>query len=157
MSSDTVPAGTGPALQLPMTSQRSLDSMPARPRQVRFLSATLGVLALLMGLAAAPSEAQGQLRSGVASVALTAYAAPGVHVAGSVLAERPLARGGISALAGMTVNTAYRIELRGSDTRPVVLLRQSSAGLVPWDQVRALLQAPDAGPVVLDLVLTPTL
>jgi hypothetical protein len=71
-----VPAGTGPALQPPMTSHRSLDSMPAGPRQVRFLPATLGVLAVLVGLAAAPSEAQGQLRSGIASVALTAYAAP---------------------------------------------------------------------------------
>jgi hypothetical protein len=57
----------------------------------------------------------------------------------------------------MSVNTAYRIELRGSVTQPVVLLRQSRAGLVPWDQVRALLKASDAGPVVLDLVLTPTL
>ncbi len=140
-----------------MTSQRSLDSMPAAPRQVGFLPATLGVLAVLVGLAAAPSEAQCQLRSGVASVALTAYAAPGVHVAGSVLAERSPAGEAISDLAGMAVNTAYRIELRGSGTRPVVLLRQSRAGLVPWDQVRALLKAPDAAPVVLDIVVTPAL
>jgi hypothetical protein len=140
-----------------MTSQRSLDSMPATPRRVRFLPATLGVLAVLVGLAAAPLEAQGQLRSGIASVALSAYAAPGVHVAGSVLAERSLAGGAISDLAGMSVNTAYRIELRGSGTRPVVLLRQTSAGLVPWDQVRALMKTPDAGPVLLDIVVTPTL
>lgn len=131
--------------------------MPAKPRLGRSLPATLGALAVLVGLAAAPSQAQAQLRSGIASVALTAYAAPGVRVAGSVLAVRPLAQGGVSDLAGMTVNTAYRIELRGSGPRPVVLVRQSRAGLVPWDQVQALLNAPDAGPVVLDLVLAPTL
>jgi hypothetical protein len=147
----------GPALLPPMTSQRSFDSMPARPRQVRFLAAILGVMTVLVGLVAAPCEAQSQLRSGVASVALSAYAAPGVHVAGSVMAERSPAGGAISDLAGMSVNTAYRIELRGSDTGPVVLLRQSRPGLVPWDQVRALLKTSDAGPVVLDLVLAPTL
>ena len=120
------------------------------------LPTALGALAVLVGLTAAPSEAQGQLRSGIASVAMSAYAAPGVHVAGSVLAARTPAGGGISNLAGMTVNTAYRIELRGSGTRATVLLRQSRAGLVPWDQVCALLKA-EAGPIVLDLVLTPTL
>jgi hypothetical protein len=140
-----------------MTTQRSSHPMPAKPNLGRSLHATLGTLAVLVALAAAPSLAQAQVRSGIASVALTAYAAPGVRVAGSALAVRPLAEGGMSDLAGMTVNTAYRIEVRGSDTRPVVLLRQSGAGAVPWSQVRDLLDAPAAGPVVLDLVLAPTL
>ena len=130
--------------------------MPVQPSLKRFLPACFGVLAVLVGLAAAPREAQAQLRSGLASVALTAYAAPGVHMA-SLPAARSLARGGVSDLAGMTVNTAYRIELRGMSTGRVVLLRQDRAGLVPWDQVRALLDTSDTEPVVLDLVVTPAL
>jgi hypothetical protein len=113
---------------------------------------------VLVGLALAPSDAQGQLRSGVAGVALAAYAAPGVHVTGSVPAEGSSSVvGGASSLAGMAVNTAYRIELRGAGTQRVVLLRQDRAGLVPWEQVRELLDASDAGPVVLDIVVAPIL
>jgi hypothetical protein len=93
----------------------------------------------------------------VASVALAAYAAPGVHVTGSVPAAGPSVGGGASSLVGMAVNTAYRIELRGAGTQRVVLLRQDGAGLVPWEQVRALVDASGAGPVVLDIVVTPTL
>jgi hypothetical protein len=139
-----------------MTTQRS-HPMQVKSRPNRSLTGGLGALALLLGLAAAPSQAQAQVRSGIASIALSAYAAPGVHAAGTTLAERPLAGGAVSDLAGMSVNTAYRIELREGGVRPVVLLRQEQAGLVPWDQVRALVDAPDGAPVVLDLVLAPTL
>ena len=136
-----------------MTSHRSSAITPLKPRSERRVPAFLGALAVLVGLAAGPSEAQAQLRSGVASVALTAYAAPGVHLA-SVPAVGSLPGGGVS-LAGMTVNTAYRIELRG--TQRVVLLRKDRASLVPWDRVRALLGTSATEPVVLDLVVTPTL
>jgi len=138
-----------------MTTQRSSHPTQAKSRPIGAL--TGGLLALALLLAAAPSQAQAQVRSGIASIALTAYAAPGVHAAGTTLAERPLAGGAVSDLTGMSVNTAYRIELRGSSARPVVLLRQDKAGLVPWDQVRALVSAPAGAPVVLDLVLAPTL
>jgi hypothetical protein len=127
-----------------------------KSRPNRSLAAGLGALALLLGLAV-PSQAQAQVRSGVASIALTADAAPGVRATGTTLADRPVAGGAVSDLAGMSVNTAYRIELRGSGARPVVLLQQDKAGLVPWDQVRALVSAPAGAPVVLDLVLAPTL
>ena len=139
-----------------MSSQRWLArSLELRP--ARLCSVALGALAGLAGLALAPSNAQGQLRSGVASVALAAYAAPGVHVTGTVPADGTSVGGAASSLVGMTVNTAYRIELRGTGTQPVVLLRQNRAGLVPWEQVRALLGASGGGPVVLDIVVTPTL
>ena len=128
-----------------------------KSRPNRSLAAGLGALALLLGLAAIPSQAQAQVRSGVASIALTAYAAPGVRATGTTLADRPVTGGSVSDLAGMSVNTAFRIELRGSGARPVVLLQQDQAGLVPWDRVRALVSAPAGAPVVLDLVLAPTL
>jgi hypothetical protein len=132
-----------------MTTQSS-----SNPRLGRM---ALGALALVVGLGITPDEAQSQVRSGFASVALHAYAAPAVHVAGTVSGERPLADGGISDLMGISVNTGYRIELRGMGTGPVVLLRQDRGGVVPWDRVLEGLDASDRGPVLLDLVLKPTL
>ena len=116
------------------------------------------VPAVLVALLAVPSQAQGQaqLRSNVASIALTAYAAPGVHLAAPATSQ-PQVNAAAFDLTRMTVNTAYRIELHGTASRPVVLLRQSGAGQVPWDRIRALLDTADTGSRVLDLVVTPQL
>jgi len=116
----------------------------------------LALLAALVGLGAAPAQAQAQLRSSVASVALVAYSAPGVHMGASALVDRAPDREA-STLEGMTVNTGYRVELRTLGASPVVLLRQDRAGLVPWNQIRAGLDAPGASPLLIDLVLAPTL
>lgn len=128
-----------------MTSKSSCDPMPV-----------LALLAALVGLCAAPTQAQAQLRSSVASIALVAYSAPAVHLGVSPLVDRAPDQQD-SGLEGMTVNTAYRVELRRPGTTPVALLRQDSGGLVPWTQIRAGLATPGAAPVLLDLILAPTL
>jgi hypothetical protein len=129
--------------------------MPVRALRGRLLHAAAGLLAVV-ALAAAPVQAQAQLRSGVASVALVAYSAPAVHLGAAPLVGSLDAAGRWS-LEGMTVNTAYRVELRGVGTAPVVLLRQDRAGLVPWSRIQDRLVAPAGAPVLVDIVLTPTL
>jgi len=111
--------------------------------------------AVLLALLAVPGRAQAQFSSNVASIALTAYAAPGVHLAPGTSPHQA----GATAfdLTRMSVNTAYRIELHGTGGQPVVLLRQSGAGQVPWDRIRAQLETAGAGPRVLDLIVSPQL
>jgi hypothetical protein len=112
---------------------------------------------ILLAPLAVPSrvEAQAQVRSNIASIALTAYAAPGVHVAPGA-GPREAGAGALD-LTRMSVNTPYRIEIHGGGSQPVVLLRRSGAGQVPWEQIRALVETGGAGPRVLDLVVTPQL
>lgn len=112
---------------------------------------------LLLGLAVLPGVAGAQMRSGAASVALTAYAAPGVHWSGAAPEMGVAAPGSTAALMGMTVNTAYRVERRVSATSRVVLLSRGVAGVVPWDRIRAALDMPAGEPVVIDVVVTPAL
>jgi hypothetical protein len=117
-----------------------------------------GVLLLLgLGLGVLPGVVGAQVRSGVASVALTAYAAPGVHWSGAAPEMGVVAAGPTAALAGMTVNTAYRVERRVSATSRVVLLSRAVPGVVPWDRIRAALEMPAGEPVVIDVVVTPAL
>jgi hypothetical protein len=137
-----------------MTPSRSWYSMPVRAPQ-SLLHAVAGLLALV-ALAATPVQARAQLRSGLASVALVAYSAPAVHLGAAPLVGS-LDAAGRSSLEVMTVNTAYRVELRGVGTAPIVLLRQDRAGLVPWDRIQDRLIAPGGAPVLLDIVLSPTL
>jgi hypothetical protein len=129
-----------------MTSKPSRSPMPV-----------LALLAALVGLGAAPTQARAQLRSSVASIALVAYSAPAVHLGASPLVDRAPDRQAAPSLEGMTVNTGYRVELRSVGASPVVLLRQERAGLVPWNQIRAGLATPADAPVLLDLILAPTL
>jgi hypothetical protein len=137
-----------------MTPSRSWYSMPVRAPQ-SLLHAVAGLLALV-ALAATPVQARAQLRSGLASVALVAYSAPAVHLGAAPLVGS-LDAAGRSSLEVMTVNTAYRVELRGVGTAPVVLLRQDRAGLVPWSRIQDRLVAPAGAPVPVEIILTPTL
>jgi hypothetical protein len=127
---------------------------PERHR-TRLAQVLRGVL-LLLGLCVVPGMARAQVRSGVASIALTAYAAPGVRWPGAGL-EMGFVAAGTTALTGMTVNTDYRIERRVTAKSRVVLLAHGVAGVVPWDQIRATLELPAAEPVLIDLVVTPAL
>jgi hypothetical protein len=113
-----------------------------------------GVL-LLLGLALLPGVAGAQVRSGIASVALTAYAAPGVRWSGAEMGLVPA--GPTATLTGMTVNTGYRIEQRVSARSRVVLLSRGVAGAVPWDRIRAALDVPSGEPVLIDVVIIPAL
>jgi hypothetical protein len=113
------------------------------------------LIAILLALLGRPSQAQAQSRSNLASIALTAYVAPGVHMAAPVTGH-PAATGTTVDPIRMSVNTGFRIQLHGAGTEGVVLVRQSHAGLVPWDEVRAML-GNATGPCVLDLVVTPQL
>jgi hypothetical protein len=97
------------------------------------------------------------VRSSVASVTLSAYAAPGVHWPGAGPEMGLGAVGSTAALTGMTINTAYRVERRVSAKSRVVLLSRGVAGVVPWDRIRAVLEASAAEPVVIDVVVTPAL
>ena len=123
----------------------------------RYPMSALALLATLVGLGAAPTQAQAQLRSSVASVALVAYSAPAVHLGASTLVDGARDRQAAFRLEGTTVNTGYRVELRSAGTSPVMLLRKERAGLVPWNQIRASLATPADAPVLLDLILAPTL
>ena len=105
-----------------------------------------GVL-LLLGLALLPGVAGAQARSSIASVALTAYAAPGVRWSGAASELGLVAAGSTAPLTGMTVNTGYRIEQRVSARSRAVLLSRGVAGAVPWDRIRAALDVPAGEPV----------
>ena len=115
-----------------------------------------GVL-LLLGLALLPGVAEAQVRSSIASVALTAYAAPGVRWSGAGSEMGLVAAGSTAPLTGMTVNTGYRIEQRVSARSRVVLLSRGVAGTVPWDRIRAALDVPAGEPVLIDVVIVPAL
>lgn len=146
-------AGTGRAFLLGMTTLPSSQRKPYRtclPRVPR------GLL-LLLGLGILPGVVQAQLRSGVASVTLSAYAATGVRWPGAGPEAGLVAAGSTAALTGMTVNTDYRIERRVSAKSRVVLLSRGVAGVVPWDRIRAALDVSAAEPVLIDLVVTPAL
>jgi anti-sigma factor RsiW len=114
-------------------------------------------LPLLLGLALLPGVAGAQVRSGIASVALTAYAAPGVRWSGAASEMGLVTAGSTAALTGMTVNTGYRIEQRVSTRSRVVLLSRGVAGAVPWDRIRAGLDLSAGEPVLIDVVVTPAL
>ena len=134
-----------------MTPQPS--SQPERHRTS--LRSLLRAALLLLGLAFLPGVAGAQLRSGIASVALSAYAAPGVRWATGP--ERGLVGASTANLTGMTVNTGYRIERRVSAKSRVVLLSHGSAGVVPWERIRAALELSTGEPVMIDVVVTPAL
>jgi hypothetical protein len=121
---------------------------------VRLLRAGIGPLAALIGLGLSPGEVHGQARSTPAQVALVAYKAPGVALGRTASG---LAYESVADMGGMRVNTAYRVELRRAGQDPVVLLHQAPAGLVPWTELRARLDDFDDGPLVVSLILTPTL
>ena len=112
---------------------------------------------LLLGLALLPGVAGAQVRSSIASVALTAYAAPGVRWSGAGSEMGLVAAGSTAHLTGMMVNTGYRIEQRVSARSRVVLLSRGVAGAVPWDRIRAALDVPTGEPVLIDVVIVPTL
>ena len=134
----------------------SLASGHSERHRARLQGLLRGVL-LLVGLGVLPGVAGAQVRSGVASIALTAYAAPGVHWSGAGSKMGVVAAGSTAALAGMTVNTPYRVERRVSATSRVVLLSRGVAGVVPWDRIRAALEMSAGEPVVIDVVVTPAL
>jgi hypothetical protein len=136
-----------------MTPQPS--SQPERHRTS--LPGLLRGVLLLLGLAILPGVAKAQMRSGVASVALSAYAAPGVRWHGAGPEMGLVAAGSTAALTGMTVNTRYRIERRVSARSRVVLLSDGVAGVVPWDRIRAALDVPAGEPVLVDVVIIPAL
>jgi hypothetical protein len=146
-------AGTGRAFSYRMTSQHSGYSELHRT----YLQGLLRGVLMLIGLGIVPGVAGAQVRSGVASITLTAYAAPGVHWSGAGLEMGFVAAGSTAALPGMTVNTPYRIERRVSATSRVVLLSRVVAGVVPWDRIRAALEMSAGEPVVIDVVVTPAL
>ena len=146
-------AGTDRAFSHCMTLQRSVHSEPHRACLPGLLRAGL----LLLALAILPGVAGAQVRSGVASIALSAYAAPGVHWRGAGPETGLVVAGSTAALTGMTVNTPYRVERRVSATSRVVLLARGVPGLVPWDRIRAGLETSATEPVVIDVVVTPAL
>jgi hypothetical protein len=131
------------------------SAQPERHR-TSFPGLLRGVL-LLLGLALLPGVAGAQVRSGIASVALTAYAAPGVRWSGAGSELGLVAAGSTAALTDMTVNTGYRIERRVSAMSRVVLLSRGVAGAVPWDRIRAALDVPAGEPVLIDVVIIPAL
>jgi hypothetical protein len=112
---------------------------------------------LVLVLVMLPRVAGAQMRSGIASVALRAYAAPGVRWPGAGLKTGLVGAGSTESLAGMTVNTGYRIERRVSARSRVVLLAHGVAGVVPWDRIRAALDVPAGEPVLIDVVIAPSL
>ena len=121
----------------------------------RYLSPSLSnagtaAVALLVALAATPGKAEAQIQSQLVSVALTAYAPPGVHLA------QISAGSGVLSLAGMAVNSPFRVELHSANKPAVVLLSRNRGGVVPWEEVQAAV-GHDPGAVVLDVVVTPAL
>jgi hypothetical protein len=145
--------GTGRAFLLGMTSLPSGQRKRHRTGLPRGLRSFL----LLLGFGILPGVVQAQMRSGVASVSLSAYAAPGVRWPGAGREAGRVAVGSTAALTGMTVNTDYRIERRVAGKSRVVLLSHGVAGVVPWDRIRAALEVSPAEPVLIDLVVTPAL
>src|SRR5437762_11730614 len=102
-------------------------------RRKRFPT-VLGAVLVLLGLGLLPSPAQGQLRSSVASVTLTAYAAPGVHWQGTGPQANRIGGSTTTQLARMTGNTRYRIE-RCAPNRPrVIVLASGTPGVVPVER-----------------------
>lgn len=69
----------------------------------------------------------------------------------------PLGASPITNLVGMTVNTSYRVEQRGSNQARVILLDRGTPGIVPWDQIHSGMVALGKGPLLIDLVVSPTL
>ena len=125
-------------------------------RRNRF-PAVFGAVLVLLGLGLLPATAQGQLRSSVVSVTLTAYAAPGVHWPGTGPQTNSIGGSPTTQLGGMTVNTRFRIE-RWAPNRPrVVVLPAGTPGVVPWERIRDAIAGTDADPVIIDLVVAPTL
>jgi hypothetical protein len=131
------------------------SAQPERHRTC--LPSLLRSVLLLVGLALLPGVAGAQVRSSVASVALTAYAAPGVRWSGAGSEMGLVAAGSTAPLTGMTVNTGYRIEQRVSAKSRVVLLSNGVAGAVPWDRIRTALDVPADEPVLIDVVIVPAL
>jgi hypothetical protein len=129
--------------------------MTALPQVLRGFLLFLG-LGILPGVVQ-PGVVRAQVRSGVASVTLSAYVATGVRWPGARRETGLVSAGSTAALRGMTVNTDYRIERRVAAGSRVVLLAHGVAGVVPWDRVRAELAVSAAEPVVIDLVVTPAL
>jgi hypothetical protein len=127
----------------------------------------LGGLALVSALFASPTVGHAQVRSQVVGIALVAYSSPGVqfrvprqHQEGNSVTTSIAAAGPVVE----SVNTAYRVELHqpGRSSSSVVL-HAGRPGLVPWNEVltrlggREAAGAADSQPVVLDLIVTPTL
>lgn len=119
--------------------------------------AVFGAVLVLLGLGLLPDTAHGQMRSGLASVTLTAYAAPGVQQAGTGLQANRSGGSPTTQLDGMTVNTHYRIERWAPNQPRVIVLAAGTPGVVPWERIRAAIAGSDADPVIIDLVVAPTL
>jgi hypothetical protein len=119
--------------------------------------AVFGVVVALLGLGLLPRTAQGQMRSSIASVTLTAYAAPGVRWPGTGPEAARIGGSAATHLGGMTVNTHYRIERWAPNQPRVVLLARGTPGVVPWDRIGVAVGDPGADPVIVDLVVAPTL
>lgn len=125
-------------------------------RRNRF-PAVFGAVLVLPGLGLLPATAQGQMRSGLASVTLTAYAGPSVQQAGTGLQANRSGGSPTTQLDGMTVNTHYRIERWAPNQPRVIVLAAGTPGVVPWERIRAAIAGWDADPVIIDLVVAPTL
>lgn len=139
----------------PLISGHPEHHLTRLPRVVRSVLLLL-CLAILPGVVR-PTVLQAQVRSGIASVALSAYAAPGVRWPGAGPRSAVVAGEPATALAGMTVNTEYRVERRVSAESSVVLWSHGVPGVVPWDRIRAALDGSTTEPVVIDVVVTPAL
>ena len=151
-------AGTGRAFSWGMTPLPSGQCNRHRTCLPSVLRGSLLLLCLgILPGVVRPGEVRAQVRSGVASVSLSAYAAPGVRWPGTGLEMGFVAAGSTAALRGMTVNTDYRVERRVSAKSRVVLLAHGVAGVVPWDQIRAALEVSSTEPVLIDLVVAPAL
>jgi len=119
--------------------------------------AAFGAALVLLGPGLLPATAQGQMRSGLASVTLTAYAAPGVHQPDTGLEAYRSGGSPTTQLDGMTVNTHYRIERWAPNQPRVILLAAGTPGMVPWERIQAAIAGSDSDRVIIDLVVAPTL
>jgi len=125
-------------------------------RRNRF-PAAFGAVLVLLGLGLLPATAYGQMRSSVTSVSLTAYAAPGVQRLGTGPQANRIGGDPTTQFGGMTVNTRYRIERWAPNQARLIVLAAGTPGVVPWERIRAAIGGSDADPVIVDLVVEPTL
>lgn len=140
-----------------MNSNTRWDMSSCNARLGRSVRTALGVAVVLVGLAAAPTRGEAQVQSGLARVTLIAHAAPAVHLGAAGLSGQPLDGAAPSDDMSIAVNTGYRVELRRAGSPAVTLLRDDRPGLVSWTQIRAQLPGSQAGPLLLDLIVTPAL
>jgi hypothetical protein len=124
----------------------------------------MGLVWSVVALISTAGAAQAQQVSQIAGITLSAHVSPGVRTGPTGLQATSTAGRGDLGLGSAAVNTAYRVELhapRGAE--PIVLLREDRGGSVPWEVIGLELSrlgertGAAQGPVVLDLVVRPTL